>query len=317
MVSKNNFESIDKTIDGYFKVGINGVQSIMRSYDRKFYMIYFENGNHLMGICTKKEFTTYYPLASTKVELPIKAILMDLDGTTLYSEDFWISIIEKTVNNYFFNSIVKFTEDDYPFVSGHSVTEHLEYCKEKYGIPVELHEMMNVYQSISKEELKNISNMDGAYSITPAKYLKEFLFALKKKKIKIGLVTSGLYEKAYPEILAVCNKLKIGKPEEIYDCIITTGYPLGAHNVGTLGELSAKPHPWLYLESLISGLGLDLSDRNHVIGIEDSAAGVCALRSAGIPTIGITSGNIIRSGVDSLCNDMCSDLKEILIKYIV
>ena len=129
--------------------------------------------------------------------------------------------------------------------------------------------------------------------------------------IRIALVTSGLYEKAWPEILDGFKTLGMGAPEAFYDTIITAGYPLRKGSAGTLGELSPKPHPWLYAEACRVGLGLDFSDRNAVVGIEDSAAGVCASRLAGFATYGLSGGNIIEGGAQALCHRYVSDFEEL------
>jgi hypothetical protein len=121
-----------------------------------------------------------------------------------------------------------------------------------------------------------------------------------------------LYEKAWPEILSAFRTLKMGDPKDFYDCIISAGFPLRKGEVGTLGELSPKPHPWLYAEVARVGLGLSFEDRNAVIGIEDSGAGVCSIRLAGFPTIGIGGGNIESSGTRNLCNFYCQTFSEIL-----
>ena len=63
-------------------------------------------------------------------------------------------------------------------------------------------------------------------AFVPAPGLKPFLLALKARGIKIALVTSGLYEKAYPEIVAAFRTLEMGDPAEFYDAIITAGFPL-------------------------------------------------------------------------------------------
>ena len=317
MVREEDFECINSTRDGMFTTGEKGVIKILLSHDHKVVLVCFEDGKCLLGICTKKEYIAYYPMNDLKICYPIKAVLMDLDGTTLYSEQFWISIIEKTVNAVMVGNKISFSEEDYPYVSGHSVSEHLEYCREKYNISVDVVDMMKEYYDIAREELQQlVEGKHCDFLIEPARYLVKFLSALKERNIKVGLVTSGLYEKGYPEIYEVCRKLNLGRPEDVYNSIITAGMPLGDHKVGTLGELAAKPHPWLYLESAIVGLGLELQDRNHIIGIEDSTAGVCALRSAGIPIIGVAGGNIISGGMKSLCIDVCDDLEEIYQKYI-
>ena len=92
-------------------------------------------------------------------------------------------------------------------------------------------------------------------AFSPAEGVKDFLLELKKREIKIGLVTSGLYEKAYPEILSAFNSMQLGEPTDFFDCIITAGFPLKKGKAGTLGELEAKPHPWLYTETCTKPCG--------------------------------------------------------------
>jgi hypothetical protein len=106
-----------------------------------------------------------------------------------------------------------------------------------------------------------------------------------------------LYEKAWPEILSAFRQLNMGDPLDFYDSIISAGYSLGKGKCGTLGELAPKPHPWLYAETAKVGLGMDKADTNHVIGLEDSSAGVLSLRLAGFPVIGMKGGNIEQSGM--------------------
>ena len=90
-----------------------------------------------------------------------------------------------------------------------------------------------------------------------------------------------------------------------------SGHAIRPGEPGTLGELSPKPHPWLYAETARVGLGIDFADRNSVVGIEDSGAGVCSIRLAGFPTIGIGGGNIYESGTQQLCCHYCENFDEI------
>ena len=151
---------------------------------------------------------------------------------------------------------------------------------------------------------------EGAFTPTPG--IKEFLLALKEHGVKIALVTSGLYEKAWPEVLNGFAALGLGEPTKFYDAIITAGFPLRAGSAGTLGELSPKPHPWLYAEAGRVGLGIPFAERHHVVGIEDSGAGVCSVRLAGYSVIGIEGGNIHESGTKELCDVVLPDFASIL-----
>lgn len=316
IINTEEFISVTQTVDHMFVDGENGVEKILQSKDTKIVVIIFKNRKCLMGVNTRGHFCSYYLLEHNQLVQPIKAVLMDLDGTTLYSEEFWIYVIEETMRQVIGNSEFSFDSSDIPFVSGHSVSEHLEYSINKYCPRADLNKAISMYYINSRRLLKDL--IDGklkGMQIQPAAYLKEFLDYLKSKGIKVGLVTSGLYEKAYPEIFSVCTKLNMGKPEDVYDSIITAGNALNPHQTGTLGELSVKPHPWLYLESALVGLGLSMDDRNSILGIEDSGAGICSLRLSGIPCIGLAHGNIVQSGLSSLCLEICKDLKEIKEKY--
>ncbi|HOF18001.1 MAG TPA: HAD family hydrolase, partial [Phycisphaerae bacterium] len=149
-------------------------------------------------------------------------------------------------------------------------------------------------------------------AFVPSPGLREFLWELKARDIRIGLVTSGLYEKAWPEIVSAFRTLKMGDPKDFYDAIVTAGFALGKGEVGTLGELSPKPHPWLYAETARVGLGIGFDDRHHVLGVEDSGAGICSIRLAGFAAVGMAGGNIPASGTAALCNHQVNRLEDIL-----
>ena len=125
-------------------------------------------------------------------------------------------------------------------------------------------------------------------------------------------MTSGLHEKAWPEIVGAFRQLDLGDPAAFYDAIITAGFPLRSGEVGTLGELSPKPHPWLYAEAARVGLGIPFEARGHVVGLEDSGAGICAVRLAGFSPVGMAGGNIVASGARPFCHDYCSGFEQVL-----
>jgi beta-phosphoglucomutase-like phosphatase (HAD superfamily) len=304
---------LDACSDGIFKIGVNGVISITSTGDRKVEFVAFES-NTLAYVSSAMGYPAYYPVHPVSIRKPIKAVLMDLDGTSVQSETFWIWIIQMTTASLLGNPCFELEESDLPYVSGHSVSEHLKYCVNKYCPGKTVEEARRVYFDHTHREMREIIEGRGkANAFVPTPGLREFLHELKSMGIKIGLVTSGLYEKAWPEILSAFKTLKMSDPLNFYDSIITAGFPLRKNaSVGTLGELSPKPHPWLYAETARVGLGIEFSDRNSVIGIEDSGSGVCSIRLAGYPTIGITGGNIVESGTKELCSHYCSSFEEIL-----
>jgi beta-phosphoglucomutase-like phosphatase (HAD superfamily) len=303
---------LDRCSDGLHQVGQNGVKTIATTGDGKVEFIAFE-GQSLAYVKSALGYPAYYPVHPVALQKPVEAVLMDLDGTSVRSEEFWIWIIEMTTASLLDRPELELEAEDLPHVSGHSVSEHLAYCLRKYCPGKTLEQARQIYFEHTHHELAAIMQGRGrTEAFLPSPGLKGFLLSLKAAGIRIGLVTSGLYEKAYPEILSVFRTLELGEPKDFYDAIITAGFPLRPGEVGTLGELTPKPHPWLYAEACRVGLGISFEERNSVVGIDDSGAGVCASRLAGLPTIGFAGGNILQSGAKSLCNFYSRSFEEIL-----
>ncbi|MBN8460068.1 MAG: HAD hydrolase-like protein [Verrucomicrobia bacterium] len=305
--------TLDATGDGAFRAGHHGVTHVLATGDRKVEFAVFEDRT-FARVDSALGYPAYYPVHPVRIERPLKAVLMDLDGTSVTSEHFWIWIIQLTVASLLGKPGFEFEEADLPHVSGHSVSEHLQYCLRKYAPGHTLEQAREWYFRHTHREMREILEGRGrAGAFTPTPGLREFLLELKARGIRIGLVTSGLYEKAYPEIVSAFRSLGMGDPLAFYDAIITAGFPMRqGQETGTLGELSPKPHPWLYAETCRVGLGIPFADRHRVVGIEDSGAGVCSIRLAGFTPLGLTGGNIAESGTRGLCHRVCPDLAAVL-----
>lgn len=313
LFSEEDLLTRDTGADGCFHSGRAGVKKILATRDGKAELIVLEDGRTLTYIHSSMGYPALYPLHPARIEKPLKAVLMDLDGTSVHSEPFWIWIIEQSTARLLNNPKFILEEADRPFVSGHSVSEHLRHCIKKYCPDKTVEEARVHYFDITHREMRAIMEghgRDGAF--VPAPGLKEFLLEIKGRGIKIGLVTSGLYEKAWPEIVAAFKQLGLGDPRDFYDAIITSGYALRKGEPGTLGELEPKPHPWLYAETARVGLGIEFKDRQRVVGLEDSGAGVISIRLAGFACIGVAGGNIAASGTGSFCSRQCANLAEVL-----
>ncbi len=270
-------------------------------------------GETLAHVKSEMGYPAYYPLRSARIERPVEAVLMDLDGTSVHSESFWVELIRLTVEELLGKPGFSLEESDIPYVSGHSVSEHLAYCIKKYCPGKTVEEAKKIYYGFTRSRMEDIMEGKGEKdSFLPAPGLKNFLLELKSRKIKIGLVTSGLYEKAWPEILEAFRVMDMGRPEDFYDCIITAGTQPGRGSPGTLGELEAKPHPWLYAEAARVGLGIPFQERHRVIGVEDSMAGIVSIRLAGFFAVGVPGGNIAGSPLEGLVSSHCGDFEEIL-----
>lgn len=254
-----------------------------------------------------------YKLKPVTLARPVEAVLMDLDGTTCTSEEFWMYVIELTVKKVIGNPLFALEQADVPHVSGFSTVQHLSYCFDKYAPDkkIDMHRAVEIYHGIAECELDKIMHGTGRTdAFKPTEGLKEFLSEVKSRGIKIALVTSGPEYKAIPEITSVFRTLGMGDPLKFYDSVIMGGRRKDVGQYGTIGEVACKPHPWVYTE--VAYMGLKITEPSHVLGIEDSAAGAMALRFAGFPVVGLNSGNISASGVDELCCAKVDKLNDIL-----
>lgn len=306
---------LDQSSNGRFQTNHNGVISITATGDHKVEFIAFAD-HTLACVNSSLGYPAYYPVHPVSLQKPVKAVLLDLDGTTVRSEEFWMWIIELTTASLLDNPKFGLEESDLTHVSGHSVSEHLQYCVKKYCPDKTIEEARQIYYQHVHREMQAIVEGNGRVNaFTPTPGVREFLQTLKARGVKIGLVTSGLYEKAYPEILSAFQTMGMGDPQAFYDVIITAGFPLRVGEAGTLGELTPKPHPWLFAEAYRVGLGFPFTERNSVVGIDDSGAGICSIRLAGLPTIGFGGGNLVESGTKMLC-DFYSHSFEAIIDYL-
>ncbi len=272
---------------------------------------FFERNGEVYGKLSNYGVTADYQIKPVEFKAPVQAILMDLDGTTLTSEEFWVFIIEETMKKLLGNRNFGLENADIPYVSGFTTVDHLNYCIKKYSPDKDINKAVEYYHETAEFELNEIMQGRGRVdAFKPMEGLKEFLTEVKKRQIKIGLATSGLDYKAIPEIVAAFRALNMGDPREFYDAIITGGRRKDVKDYGTLGEVVSKPHPWIYTE--LAYLGLKITDPTRVMGIEDSAAGVLSLRFSSFPVIGLNSGNVTESGLDCLCYKKVDKLTEIL-----
>lgn len=308
----DDFIALTEGGDGRWRIGKDGVRAILTPLDRKVEFIVLSEQT-LCYVKSAMGYPAIYPLPEVDFSAPADAVLMDLDGTSVHSEHFWMWVIEQATARLLDNPAFQLESADEPFVSGHSVSEHLSHCVNKYCPDKTVEEARVHYFAITHHEMAEIMAGRGRKgAFTPSPNLKEFLLELKGNGIKIGLVTSGLYEKAWPEILNAFQTLEMGDPLDFYDAIITAGTPFSRNSAGTLGELAPKPHPWLYAETARVGLGLDPARRHRVIGMEDSSAGVVSIRLAGFAALGVAGGNITQSGARPLLYKECDGLLDAL-----
>ena len=63
----------------------------------------------------------FYPLKNVQTNKKVKYVLMDLDGTTVKSEEFWMYLIECTTKEMLGDPNFHLVPEDAPFVSSASI----------------------------------------------------------------------------------------------------------------------------------------------------------------------------------------------------
>ena len=116
--------------------------------------------------------------------------------------------------------------------------------------------------------------------IEPMPFLGEFLSICKKLGIKLGLVTSSVQKEAEIVMPIVFRGLGFDTPfEDYYDSVVTAS--------NNEMENYLKPHPMLY-DIALTEMGFQhQTQRNGSFGIEDSTAGLKAVRAAGISAVAV------------------------------
>ena len=128
---RTGLQPICRCSDGCFEKGRGGVNAILSTGDGKVEFIAFENKT-LAYVKSAMGYAAYYPVHPVSFMKPVKAVLMDLDGTTVRSEAYWIGIIQEVCRDLLGKPAFELEDADIPYVSGHSVSEHLTYCIGKY-----------------------------------------------------------------------------------------------------------------------------------------------------------------------------------------
>ena len=103
-ISNNNgFILLERCSDGIHRINKDGVDAIFATGDHKIEFICYDD-HSIAYVKSTMGYPAYYPVHEVNLQKPIKAVLMDLDGTTVRSEKFWIWIIEQTTASLLGNS---------------------------------------------------------------------------------------------------------------------------------------------------------------------------------------------------------------------
>lgn len=300
---------------GTLRAGEQGVTLLAINRAHEFVFVFRGDGvevilNNKVGIFPS------FAMLPARMKAPLKGVLLDLDGTCVKSEAFWIAVILEAVNRMRARlgmpPVGAFGDSELPHISGRTVPEHLLYCIQHYCPRATLGELQDLYTDIAEEYMQrlNAGELD-IDAFEPAEGLKELLLMLRANDVKIGIVTSGLYYKAWPELKQAMDKLGLGDPTAFFDAILTSGTLAKKGSAcGTMGNAIAKPWPNIYFEAA-QVIGFTMDEREHYVGVGDSASDVGSLRLMGVPFIGVAHGNIEQGGTKCLCTDFVASLADV------
>lgn len=204
----------------------------------------------------------------------MEAVLFDMDGVIVDSEDYW----EKEQPDILRKAGVpeNFSQEE---LTGMNEIDQYHYLEERFDLDVTKEEFFSFYdeksESIYGEKVKLLPNF------------KNTLKTLQKEDLKTGLVSSSVED----WINQVLDRFDLG---QYFDLV------LSAEHI----ESESKPNPRIYLEAA-EDLGVKPEE---CLVVEDSENGVEAAKSAGMYCIGLDGGK----GQDlSLADQTVQDRKKV------
>jgi hypothetical protein len=166
--------TLNTTNDNLFTTGLDGVNTIYTTLDKKVEFVVFSD-KVLCIVKSEMKYPAIYQMQPVSFEPNAHAVLMDLDGTSVRSEHFWMWIIEQTIAKLIDNNKFTLQPEDESHVSGHSVSEHLQYCINKYCPDKLLTKAREYYFEITNLQMQEILKGRGRQdAFVPSPGLKEF-----------------------------------------------------------------------------------------------------------------------------------------------
>lgn len=186
-----------------------------------------------------------------------EAVLFDMDGTIVDSENYWLSSEQDLANRY----DASWSAQDGEALIGMSLYDSAIILKQKMNLPLTSEQIIETLTD------SVLAKLDSAIEWRPGAL--ELLRDLRASGIKTALVTMSMRRMA----LSVANS----DPEPLFDVVV-------AGDDVTHG----KPHPEPYLTAA-ARLGADIS---RCIAFEDSETGLLSAESSGAIAVGVP--NIVR-----------------------
>ncbi|WP_259370040.1 MULTISPECIES: HAD family phosphatase [Halostella] len=211
-----------------------------------------------------------------------KAVLFDMDGVIVNSEDFWVELETEEI----LPAAVEGQEVSEDEITGINYREIYDYLDERYEVSVGREEWLEYYESAAGDiYAEKVDLMPG---------FRDLLAALHDRGLRVAVVSSSPHE----WIGMVTERFGI---DGEFDAVIS------ADDV----DADSKPEPDVY-EHAAREVGVDPAD---CIAVEDSKNGVKSAKAAGMTAIGYrteTNAEMDLSEADAVA-DGAEELREELL----
>lgn len=199
----------------------------------------------------------------------INAVVFDLDGTLFDSMHVWMEVDRQ----FLAKRNIPFPDDYHDEVKNRNFPEAARYTKTRFALPESEEAIMREWTQMTAHGYE--------HSVTLKPYAYEYLCALRKNNIPIGIATSSK-EALYNPVFARC------KIENFFDAIVTTE------------ETKPKRFADVYLET---ARRLGVSPQRCAV-FEDILVGIQSAKSAGFFTVAVeddassTDRELLRAAAD-------------------
>lgn len=190
--------------------------------------------------------------------MTLKAVIFDMDGVLIDSEQFWTQAELDVFSSYG----VQVTDDLAAQTKYMTTQEVTEFWYERF--PWENFDSSDLENKVVTRVIEMIQDQDCTMS-----GVQQFIKDLKNKEYKIGLATNAPLRVAH----VVLEKLQV---RDLFDTVHSSEF-----------ETQGKPHPAVYLTSA-KNMGIS---PEHCIAIEDSQSGLKAAKEAGMQTVIFTNND--------------------------
>lgn len=186
----------------------------------------------------------------------IKAVIFDLDGTLVDSMGLW-----RDIDIAFLGARgITYKDDLQEKIEGMSFTETAVFCKSYYNLTESVEELKEIWNQMAEDKYRH------EVQLKPG--VMEFLEALKKRGIKMGIATSNS-----TELIAAVNEAY--HFDRYMSCVVTScsvnkGKPAPDVYLEAARQLNVSPEECLVFEDIVKGIEAGKNAGMLVCAVEDS-----------------------------------------------